>query len=250
MHWQVGLVINDKRILNMKKYVNIYGINWTGISFDQKTRGLGVFISDNILRPYIENLGEQRLYYTDYNRHIVKWFKFQKIDSDSRQIVISFRYRYEKLEDKPLIGGRFTVYDNAANVIVGLNLEVNRDRTIVGKNTIISIELDWASGILGYIQGIQDILIGSVSWLTNGNFVRLTDAVVSLTTEIANFSFEDRLKITEPFSEINDLNQKGLIYLDKLDYDSEGLWLIFSIDLSRLPESIPIINALIGKIGK
>jgi hypothetical protein len=88
--------------------------------------------------------------------------------------------------------------------------------------------------------------MGSITWLTTGDFLRLTDIVSSVIPLVANLSLEDRLKIVQPFSKINELNNKNLIYLNNIEYDSEGLWLMFKLDGNRLNESLPIIKSLVS----
>lgn len=246
----ISSVINPSaqlaKIRGGTKYFRVNGIAYAGFSYDPNTREVGVLASKHILRPQIESVPEQKLHYTDYNRQTLKDFKLEGINVSARQIIVSGRYRYHKLEKKPW-GGLYTVYDNAANVTVGLNLEVKKNREIVGRTFIREVDADWAGGIYGYVQSIFDALVGSVFKITSDRFIRLTDLVTAITPLVANLSLQDQLKITKPLTKVNEWNSKSLVYLNRVDYDSEGIWFKFKIEESKLRELLPELKTQLSQ---
>ena len=151
VNWTQTLTCPDQQLISAlkripSKYQPLPTEDYVTFRYNPNSLEIGVRIGPAVLRNEIEKIPEQRLKYTDYNRHTVKWFKYKGIDVSRRQILIGFRYRYQKLEDRPLIGGRFTVYDNAANVDVGVNLEV-KNKQLDGNVNVRNVEADWARGV-------------------------------------------------------------------------------------------------------
>ena len=218
-------------------YVRVSGPAYTGLLLNPHEPSIALFVGAPILRTEIEAQPEMRLKYTDYNRHTVKWFKYEGIDVGSRQVLVGFRYRYQKLEDK-LWGGRFTVYDNAANVTAGIRFNVI-NRQVQGDVAVRHVEADWASGILGLAQDLIDVMAGSIGLLTKGQFLRFTDVLAAAAPMLANHALADQLKIRAPFEQFNRWNEAGFIYLDRIDYQPDGIWLVAKLDLTRLIEFLP-----------
>lgn len=98
---------------------------------------VGVRIPEAVLRQTIETLPEQEDL-SKYERTYINNFQYKGINPSTREVVMEFRSRYHKLIDNPTsftnpftgnkvtpIGGEIvTLYDNAANVTMGLNLEI------------------------------------------------------------------------------------------------------------------------------
>lgn len=241
INWTQTLTCPDKNIIAAlkripEKYHPLPTEDYVTFRYNPNSLEIGLRLGSAVLRNEIEKTPEKRLKYTDYNRHTVKWFKYKGIDVSRRQILIEFRYRYVKLEDRPVLGGRFTVYDNAANVNVGVNLEV-KNKQLYGNAIVRKVEADWASGVLGIVYNAYDIMFGSLSFLSNGNFIRLSNLAEAVAPWIINASTKDQRNLNLFFNDLNDLNSKGVIYLKRIDYDSKGVWYQFSIDESLLAQS-------------
>jgi hypothetical protein len=221
-------------------FVRIGGPVYTGLRINRQEPSVGLLIGEAILRTEIEALPEQRLKYTDYNRHTVKWFKYGGIDVAARQVLLKFRYRYQKLEDKPIIGGRMTVFDNAADVTAGLRMTV-ADRQVAGQLEVHRIDADWAGGLLGMLQSLLDGMVGGVSFITTGKFTRLIDYMTMVAPMLVNLALSEQLKLRAPFENFNRWNQEGYVYLDRIEYANNGLWLIAKLDVAKLGAFAPIL---------
>jgi uncharacterized membrane protein len=240
VNWTQTLTCPDRQIISAlrkipSKYQPLPTEDYVTFRYDPNSLEIGVRIGPAVLRNEIEKIPEQRLKYTDYNRHTVKWFKYKGIDVSKEQVLIGFRYRYQKLEDRPW-GGRFTTYDDAANVDIGVNLKVE-NKQLNGNLIVRNIEADWASGILGLVQNTFDVMFGTVAFLNEGKFIRLSDFAAAVAPSVINESTTDQRNLSRFFGELNDLNNKGVIYLKRIDYDSQGIWYQFSIDESLLAQS-------------
>ncbi len=124
----------------------------TGFRYDPRTKEIGVLLSGyHVIQPIIENQEVDPPKYTDYNRVTIKNFRYRGIDARSRQVVLSARVRYEKLEARPWpLQGRYTVFDNAADITLGANFKVN-NRQLETRTFVREFDADWASGPLGYV---------------------------------------------------------------------------------------------------
>jgi hypothetical protein len=228
------------------KYQPLPTADYVTFRYDPSSLEIGVRLGSAVLRNEIEKIPEQRLKYTNYNRHVIKWFKYKGIDVSRRQILVGFRYRYEKLEDRPWpLKGRFTVYDNAANVDVGVNLEV-KNKQLDGNVYVRHVESDWASGVLGLAQNTYEIMFGTLTFLADGKFIRPSDFAATVAPGVINASTTDRRNLSRFFGELNDLNSKGVIYLKRIDYDSQGVWYQFSIDESILAQSASRLESMLN----
>jgi uncharacterized membrane protein len=251
VNWTQTLTCPDQQLISAlkripSKYQPLPTEDYVTFRYNPNSLEIGVRIGSAVLRNEIEKIPEQRLKYTDYNRHTVKWFKYKGVDVSRRQILIGFRYRYHKLEDRPLIGGRFTVYDNAANVDVGVNLEV-KNKQLDGDVSVRNIEADWASGIYGYAQNLfLDIPVGLATFIAKGKFIRLSDFAAEVAPSVINASTTDQRNLSRFFGDLNDLNSKGVIYLKRIDYDSQGVWYQFSIDESLLAQSVSRLESMLN----
>ncbi|BAG04668.1 DUF1036 domain-containing protein [Microcystis aeruginosa] len=250
VNWTQTLTCPDQQLISAlkripSKYQPLPTEDYVTFRYNPNSLEIGVRIGPAVLRNEIEKIPEQRLKYTDYNRHTVKWFKYKGIDVSRRQILIGFRYRYQKLEDRPLIGGRFTVYDNAANVDVGVNLEV-KNKQLDGNVNVRNVEADWASGVLGLVQNTYEIMFGSLTFLVDGKFIRPSDFAAAVAPWVINASTTDQRNLSRFFGDLNDLNSKGVIYLKRIDYDSQGVWYQFSIDESLLAQSASRLESMLN----
>lgn len=249
VNWTETLTCPDQQLISAlrripAKYQPLPTEDYVTFRYNPNSLEIGVRIGSAILRNEIEKIPEQRLKYTDYNRHTVKWFKYQGIDVSQRQVLIGLRYRYEKLEDKPW-GGRWTVYDNAADVQLGVNLEVNNKR-LDGDVIVRRVQADWASGILGVVQNTIEIMFGTLTFLMDGKFIRPSDFASAVAPWVVNASTVDQRNLGRFFGELNDLNNRGVIYLKRIDYDSQGIWYQFSIDESLLAQSSSKVESLLN----
>jgi len=207
--------------------------------YDAQKQSVAVRVGRPILAYKIEQIPNQVLKDTKFNYEEAKWFKFKGINVDKRQILIQFRFRKKHWEDALL--GRILIYDNAADVNTGLNLEVE-NRQIKGHPFIHKVNADWASGIGGWATNFCDLMYGTLNWLFTGKFTTITDTILNVGAGFINqLSAFDQINLKEELAELNYLNQNGFIYLDKTEYDNKGVWLVFKLDYSRL-------DAFIGRL--
>ena len=165
-----------------------------------------------------------------------KWFKYAGINVGERTVSINFRYRKKHWENALL--GQILIYDNAADVSAGINLEVE-NRVVKGHPFINSIDSNWASGLLGWVTNLYDLIAGSMFWLFTGNFITLTDILLDLGTVTFNIlSALDKINLEKEMGKINEWNQSNLIFLDRTEYEPKGIWLFFKIDTARLDDLI------------
>ena len=208
------------------------------VNVDRKE--LGIRIGNPILRHAFDKLPEHTIRDTNYNRQKLKFFKYEGINVQAREIKFYSRLRIQKFTDKvwPL-SGTWCTYDNAWDIQSGLRLEVE-DRAIKGNVTIHDTNSDWPSGIGGIFFSVFDAAFGSLSWIFTGRFTTLSDIVGVLGALI--FNVTDSGNITSFLAEVDNLNQRGLIYLNRTDYDVKGFWMWYSIDLGRIDEALQRID--------
>lgn len=251
-NWTQTLTCPDQQLISTlrripPKYQPVPTQDYVTFSYDPTRLEIGIRIGSAVLRNEIEKIPEQRLKYTDYNRHTAKWFKYRGIDVPGKQVLVGFRYRYEKLENRPWpLSGRFTVYDNAADVEAGLNLFV-RDKKIDGDVRVRNVVADWASGLYGYAQSLfLDIPVGLATFIAEGKFIRLSDFGAAIAPLVINSSTVDQRNLGRFFGELNELNSRGVIYLKQIDYDSQGVWYKFSVDESLLAQSASKLESVLN----
>jgi hypothetical protein len=131
-------------------------------------------------------------------------------------------------------------------VDVGVNLEV-KNKQLDGDVSVRNIEADWASGIYGYAQNLfLDIPVGLATFIAKGKFIRLSDFAAEVAPSVINASTTDQRNLSRFFGDLNDLNSKGVIYLKRIDYDSQGVWYQFSIDESLLAQSVSRLESMLN----
>jgi len=208
---------------------------------------IGVRIGNPVLRHAIDKLPEYSIKNTKYNRQTLKWFRFERIDVGRREIIFYSRLRIMKFTDKIwLLSGTWCTYDNAWDVFSGLNLEVS-NRSISGDVRVHNTVSDWPSGLGGVFISLFDAFTGSMNWVFSGKFTTISDVIGSIATLVFNLS--DAGNITGYLATLDDLNQRGLIYLDKTDYDPKGFWQWYKVDPSRLDEAIQKIQNCLSHSG-
>ncbi|MBD2078674.1 hypothetical protein [Leptolyngbya sp. FACHB-17] len=212
-----------------KKVPGFGGTIVSGFRYNPNTKEIGILLSgDHLIKPIIEKQGEQRPKNTDYNRVTIKGFRYVGIDVERREILVDARIRYQKLEKKPL-GGLYTTFDQAADVTLGANFEVENRQLKTG-TYIRRFKSDWASGPLGFIYSIFDAAFGVILWVAEGEFVKISDYGGTLASAYVNLAQPQRLLVDSLFSEVNEWNSQGLVYLSQTDYDPDGIWLLFKAD--------------------
>lgn len=231
----------------MDQFFKEFAEDFVAIAVDASKGELGIRIGAPLLRYGFDKLPEYSIKNTKYNRQNLKWFRFEGIDVSRREIKFYSRLRIMKFTDKvwPL-SGTWTVFDNAWDVHAGLNLEV-QGREIKADVHIHEILSDWPDGLAGIFLTAFDAFVGSISWLLTGKFATISDAVMAIGASI--FNLNDAGNISSYLKEVDNLNQRGLIFLQKTDYDNKGFWTWYTIDPSKLGEVLPRIEAELRKRG-
>jgi hypothetical protein len=217
-----------------RKLGGLAGTIVTGFRYNPSDKEIGILLSnDYFIKPIIDKQGEVRPRNTDYNRVTIKNFKFNKVEVGRRELLVDARIRYEKLEDKPWpFKGRYTTFDDAADITLGANFEVE-NRQLKSGTYVRRFEPGWASGPLGFIFNIFDAAVGVIGWVADDDFVRISDGAGNLTSTYVNLAQPQKELVNSLFTEVNDWNSKGLVYLNRTDYDPDGIWLLFKADLNQ-----------------
>ncbi len=195
-----------------------------GFAINPDTCEIALLIGTPILSHLIGSIPEQSIKNTAYNRQVVKWFKYEGIAPGTREINFSCRLRIMKFTDKIWPGrGTWCTYDNAWDVRAGLNLEV-QDRKIRGNVRVKDTNSDWPSGLGGIFISAIDAISGLGSWMLGGDFYTLSDFIGRMAG--AWFNSSEYSSINGLLSELNELNNRHLIYLSRVEYESQwvGYW--------------------------
>jgi hypothetical protein len=218
----------------------------TGFRYNPNTMEVGILLSgDHVIKPIIEKQEEQRPKYTDYNRVTIKNFKYRGIDVGKREILVDARSRYQKLEDRPVVGGRYTTFDQAADITLGANFEVKDHQLDVG-TYIRQFEPGWASGPLGFVYSAFDAAFGAVTWIAEREFITFSKTTGTLGSVYVNLAQPQKELVNSMFSEVNRWNSEGLVYLNRTDYDSDGIWLLFKADRNQVAKLWPRLGNTVG----
>lgn len=202
---------------------------------------LGVRIGNPVLRHAIDKIPEQKIKDTNYNRQTLKWFRFNEIDVRQRQIVFYSRLRIMKFTNKPWpLSGTWCVYDNAWDVVSGLNLEV-KNKSISGNVHVRDAQSDWPGGLGGIFLSIFDAFTGSTSWILTGEFSTISDVVTQIGALALNISNVG--DITKYLSIIDNFNHRSLIYLNRTDYDRRGFWQWYKVESAHLDEVLQKVKS-------
>ncbi len=97
----------------------------------------------------------------------------------------------------------------------------------------------------GYVVSIFDGLFGVLSWAVEGEFVQLSDVLGTLGGIYVNLAQPQRELVNSVFEEVNDWNSRSLVYLNSVDYDPDGLWLMFQADTSKSESLWNELNTLV-----
>lgn len=199
--------------------------------FKPEALAIGIRLESLFWSRLLEKIPDQKIKDTRYNRQTLKWFSYRGIDVKTRQILFQCRLRVMHFEDKPWSfikdSGTWTIYDNAWDVKAGLNLEVD-NRRIRGNVIVCDVQSDWPSGLGGIFLSCFDAIIGVNSWLLSGSFSTLSDLIGQIGGD--KFNRSGLGSIDKFLNQLNDLNNKHLIYLSHLDYQSEGVWLWLNVE--------------------
>lgn len=231
----------------MNNYFKEFADDFFAIEVNVDKSELGVRIGNPILRHAFDKQPEYTIKDTNFNRQKLKNFKYEGIDVQGREIKFYSRLRIQKFEKKvwPL-SGTWCTYDNAWDVQSGLRLEVD-NRQIKGNVTVRDTNSDWPSGIGGIFISVFDAAFGSLSWIFTGNFTTISDTIGAIGALI--FNATDAGNITSFLAEVDNLNQRGLIYLSRTDYDPKGFWMWYAIDVGRIDEALQRIEEQLGSRG-
>jgi hypothetical protein len=217
----------------------------TGFRYNPNTKEVGILLSgDHVISPVLQRQEELRPRYTNYNRITLKNFRYSGINVGKREVLIDSRLRYEKLEDRPW-GGRYTTFDQAADIKLGANFEV-KNRQLEAGTYIRRFKPDWASGPLGYVYSIFDAALGVVTWASKGEFIRISDMLGTVATSYVNLAQPQKQLVNSMFQEVNDWNSKGLVSLNRTDYDSDGIWMLFRADQNKADLLRTRLGSLVG----
>jgi hypothetical protein len=215
-----------------RKIPGVAGTIVTGFRYDPNTKEIGVLLSgDHVIKPIIEKQEEQRPKYTDYNRVTIKDFRYRGVDVGRQEIRVDARVRYQKLENRPL-GGRYTTFDQAADITLGANFEV-KNRQLEAATYIRRFEPGWASGPLGFVYSAFDAAFGVIAWVAKGEFITISKVTGTLGSAYVNLAQPQKELVNSMFSEVNRWNAEGLVYLNRTDYDADGIWLLFKADQNQ-----------------
>jgi hypothetical protein len=222
----------------------------SGFKYDHDSKELGIFVNSEYgIKPLIPK--EQKIKYTNYNRVTVKNISYRGIDLGRKEVQINGRIRYQKLENKPWpLSGRYTIFDDAADLKMGLNLYVENQQ-LKTRTNIREFKPGWASGPVGYIYSVFDAGMGTIAWFsTGGNFIRISDFLGSLSQISVNIAQPFNRELNSKFKYVNDkvaeFSSQGLFNLDHLDYDSDGFWLVFKVDQNHPERVVGVLTNIIN----
>jgi hypothetical protein len=231
----------------MNNFFKEFADDLLAIDVNVDRKELGIRIGSPILRHAFDKLPTYKIRDTNYNRQKLKFFKYEGINVKGRELKFYSRLRIQNFTDKIWPGtGTWCTYDNSWDIQSGLSLEVV-NRTIKGNVAIHDTNSDWPSGLGGIFFTAFDAAFGSLSWIFTGKFKTLSDIVGVVGGLI--FNVTDTGNITSFLGEIDNLNQRGLIYLNRTDYDPKGFWMWHAIDPGRIDEALQRIDEQLKSRG-
>jgi YEATS family len=245
-HFQLAQIPDLSRPIEKKVRVP-GGTVVAGFRYNPQTKDISILVSgDLLIKPIIEKQPEQRPKYTKYNRVTISNFKYNGIDVGNREIRVEAKARYQKLTDKPWpLSGRFTTFDQSANIRLGANFEVN-NRRLEAKTYVRKFDPGWASGPLGFVLSAFDALTGVATWASSGEFTTLSEMTGTLGATYINLAQPQKELVNSMFNEVNKWNSEGLIFLSRTDYDQDGMWLSFQTDQNQVGRLWSRLGNLMG----